>query len=132
MKKIILLIIFIFLFNLNYSENIMTTFKENNINSFYILEFPNNNISTNNFLDYFSDVQVIWIEFSTKYNIKKRYVYKDINEVKNKYIDELNNNNYKTEAVNLSISGIVISKIKIYSNIDKINSLNIENMIVNY
>ena len=132
MKKIILLIIFIFLFNLNYSENIMTTFKENNLNSFYILEFPNNNISTNNFLNYFSDVQVIWIEFNTKYNIKKRYVYKDINDVKNKYIDELNKNNYKIDAINLSISGIVIAKIKIYSNIDKINSLNIENMIVNY
>ena len=59
MKKIILLIIFIFLFNLNYSEKIMTTFKENNLNNFYILEFPNNNLSTNNFLNYFSDVQVI-------------------------------------------------------------------------
>ena len=132
MKKIILLIIFIFLFNLNYSENIITTFKENNINSFYILEFPNNNLSTNNFLDYFSDVQVIWIEFSTKYDIKKRYVYKDIDEVKNKYIDELNKNNYKMEAINFSISGIIINKIKVYSNIDKINNLNIENMIVNY
>ena len=132
MKKIIILIIFIFLFNLNYSENIMTTFKENNLNNFYILEFPNNNLSTNNFLNYFSDVQVIWIEFNTKYDIKKRYVYKDIDEVKNKYIDELNKNNYKMEAINFSISGIIINKIKVYSNINKINSLNIENMIVNY
>lgn len=132
MKKIILLIIFIFLFNLNYSEKIMTTFKENNLNNFYILEFPNNNLSTNNFLNYFSDVQVIWIEFNTKYDIKKRYVYKDIDEVKNKYIDELNKNNYKMDAINMFVSGIVINKIKVYSNINKINSLNIENMIVNY
>lgn len=132
MKKIILLIIFIFLFNLNYSEKIVTTFKENNLNNFYILEFPNNNLSTNNFLNYFSDVQVIWIEFNTKYDIKKRYVYKDIDEVKNKYIDELNKNNYKMDAINMFVSGIVINKIKVYSNINKINSLNIENMIVNY
>lgn len=132
MKKIILLIIFIFLFNLNYSEKIVTTFKENNLNNFYILEFPNNNLSTNNFLNYFSDVQVIWIEFNTKYDIKKRYVYKDIDEVKNKYIDELNKNNYKVDAINMFVSGIVINKIKVYSNINKINSLNIENMIVNY
>ena len=132
MKKIILLIIFIFLFNLNYSEKIMTTFKENNLNNFYILEFPNNNLSTNNFLNYFSDVQVIWIEFNTKYDIKKRYVYKDIVDLKNKYIDELNKNNYKMEAINFSISGIIINKIKVYSNINKINNLNIENMIVNY
>ena len=131
MKKIIVLIIFIFLFNLNYSENIMTTFKENNLNNFYILEFPNNNLSTNNFLNYFSDVQVIWIEFNTKYDIKKRYVYKDIDEVKNKYIDELNKNNYKMDAINMFVSGIVINKIKVYSNINKINNLNIENMIVN-
>ncbi len=132
MKKIILLIIFIFLFNLNYSEKIVTTFKENNLNNFYILEFPNNNLSTNNFLNYFSDVQVIWIEFNTKYDIKKRYVYKDIDEVKNKYIDELNKNNYKVDAINMFVSGIIINKIKVYSNINKINSLNIENMIVNY
>ena len=131
MKKIILLIIFIFLFNLNYSEKIVTTFKENNLNNFYILEFPNNNLSTNNFLNYFSDVQVIWIEFNTKYDIKKRYVYKDIDEVKNKYIDELNKNNYKMDAINMFVSGIIINKIKVYSNINKINNLNIENMIVN-
>ena len=132
MKKIILLIIFIFLFNLNYSENIMTTFKENNLNNFYILEFPNNNLSTNNFLNYFNDIQVIWIEFNTKYDVKKRYVYKDIVDVKNKYIEELNKNNYKVDAINMFVSGIVINKIKVYSNINKINSLNIENMIVNY
>ena len=131
MKKIIILIIFIFLFNLNYSEKVMTTFKENNLNNFYILEFPNNNLSTNNFLNYFDDIQVIWIEFNTKYNIKKRYVYNGIVDTKNKYITELNNNNYKLDAVNLSISGIVINKIKVYSNINKINNLNIENMIVN-
>ena len=132
MKKIILLIIFIFLFNLNYSEKIVTTFKENNLNNFYILEFPNNNLSTNNFLNYFDDIQVIWIEFNTKYDIKKRYVYKDIVNVKNKYIEELNKNNYKVDAINMFVSGIVINKIKVYSNINKINSLNIENMIVNY
>lgn len=132
MKKIIILIIFIFLFNLNYSENIMTTFKENNLNNFYILEFPNNNLSTNNFLNYFNDIQVIWIEFNTKYDVKKRYVYKDIVDVKNKYIEELNKNNYKVDAINMFVSGIVINKIKVYSNINKINSLNIENMIVNY
>lgn len=132
MKKIIILIIFIFLFNLNYSENIMTTFKENNLNNFYILEFPNNNLSTNNFSNYFDDIQVIWIEFNTKYNVKKRYVYKDIVDVKNKYIEELNKNNYKVDAINMFVSGIVINKIKVYSNINKINSLNIENMIVNY
>ena len=108
----------------------MTIFKENNINNFYILEFPNNNLTTNNFLYYFDNIQVIWIEFSSKYNIKKNYVYKNIEDAKNKFIAELNKKNYKIDAVNLSISGIVVKKIKVYGNIDKIDSLNIENMII--
>lgn len=132
MKKIIVLIIFIFLFNLNYNEKVMTTFKENNLNNFYILEFPNNNLSTNNFLNYFNDIQVIWVEVNSKYNVKKRYNYYNIDKLKKDYLEELENNNYKLEAINHQISGIIINKIKVYSNINKINKLNIENMIVNY
>ena len=132
MKKVILLIIFIFLLNLNCNEKVITTFKENNINNFYILEFPNNNISTNNFLNYFGNIQVIWVEVNTKFNVKKRYKYTDIDKLKVDYFNELNNNNYKLEVINFQISGIIINKIKVYSNIDKINKLNIENMIVNY
>ncbi len=132
MKKVILLIIFIFLLNLNCNEKVITTFKENNINNFYILEFPNNNISTNNFLNYFGNIQVIWVEVNTKFNVKKRYKYTDIDKLKEDYFNELNNNNYKLEVINFQISGIIINKIKVYSNIDKINKLNIENMIVNY
>lgn len=132
MKKIIILIIFIFLLNLNYSENVITTFKENVDNSFYILEFPNNNITTNNFLNYFNDIQVIWVEVDSKYNVKKRYNYTNISELKKSYLKELENNNYKLEAINFKISGFIINKIKIYTNINKINKLNIENMIVNY
>ncbi len=132
MKKIIILIIFIFLLNLNYSENVITTFKENVDNSFYILEFPNNNITTNNFLNYFNDIQVIWVEVDSKYNVKKRYNYTNINKLKESYLKELENNNYKLEAINFKISGFIINKIKIYTNINKINKLNIENMIVNY
>ena len=132
MKKVILLIIFIFLLNLNCNEKVITTFKENNINNFYILEFPNNNISTNNFLNYFGNIQVIWVEVNTKFNVKKRYKYTDIDKLKEDYFNELNNNNYKLEVINFQIYGIIINKIKVYSNIDKINKLNIENMIVNY
>ncbi len=132
MKKIILLIIFIFLLNFNYNEKIVTTFKEDVNNSFYILEFPNNNITTNNFLNYFDNIQVIWVEVNSKYNVKKRYNYYNIDKLKKDYLEELENNNYKLEAINHQISGIIINKIKVYSNINKINKLNIENMIVKY
>ena len=132
MKKIILLIIFIFLLNFNYNEKIFTTFKEDVNNSFYILEFPNNNITTNNFLNYFDNIQVIWVEVNSRYNVKKRYNYYNIDKLKKDYLEELENNNYKLEAINHQISGIIINKIKVYSNINKINKLNIENMIVKY
>ena len=132
MKKIILLIIFIFLLIFNYNEKIVTTFKEDVNNSFYILEFPNNNITTNNFLNYFDNIQVIWVEVNSKYNVKKRYNYYNIDKLKKDYLEELENNNYKLEAINHQISGIIINKIKVYSNINKINKLNIENMIVKY
>ena len=71
MKKVILLIIFVFLLNLNYEERISTAFKEDNEYNFYVLEFPNKNLSTNNFLNYFNDIQVIWVEVDSKYNVKK-------------------------------------------------------------
>lgn len=132
MKKVILLIIFVFLLNLNYEERISTAFKEDNEYNFYVLEFPNKNLSTNNFLNYFNDIQVIWVEVDSKYNVKKRYNYTNIVELKKSYLKELENNNYKLEAINFKISGFIINKIKIYSNINKINKLNIENMIVNY
>lgn len=132
MKKVILLIIFVFLLNLNYEERISTAFKEDNEYNFYVLEFPNKNLSTNNFLNYFNDIQVIWVEVYSKYNVKKRYNYTNISELKKSYLKELENNNYKLEAINFKISGFIINKIKIYSNINKINKLNIENMIVNY
>lgn len=132
MKKIIILIIFIFLLNLNYEERISTAFKEDNEYNFYVLEFPNKNLSTNNFLDYFDNIQVIWVEVDSNYNVKKRYNYTNISKLKESYLKELENNNYKLEAINLKISGFIINKIKIYTNINKINKLNIENMIVNY
>ena len=94
MKKIILLIIFIFLLNFNYNEKIVTTFKEDVNNSFYILEFPNNNITTNNFLNYFDNIQVIWVEVNSKYNVKKRYNYYNIDKLKKDYLEELENKGY--------------------------------------
>lgn len=132
MKKIVLFIIFIFLLNLNYQEENISTFKEKNDNQFYILEFPNNNLSTNNFLNYFSDIQVIWVELNIKLNVKKRYNYININQLRQSFFNELEENNYKSEAINYQISGVIINKIMIYSNKSKINNLNIENIIVNF
>ena len=64
MKKIILtftICFFVFL-SINSKKEVYPTFNLiNNDYSFYILEFKNQNISTNNFNRYFENIDVIWI-----------------------------------------------------------------------
>lgn len=130
MKKIILFVFFLLFIN----NPSMPVFNEIKLESnTYILEFPNQNISTNNFDLYFNDINVIWIEpyINDLYKIKKRYQFKDIQTFKNDVINELIKNNYKNESINLNISGIIIKKIKVNCDLDKIKKLNIENIIIN-
>ena len=130
MKKIILFVFFLLFIN----NPSMPVFNEIKLESnTYILEFPNQNISTNNFDLYFNDINVIWIEpyINDLYKIKKRYQFKDIQTFKNDVINELIKSNYKNESINLNISGIIIKKIKVNCDLDKIKKLNIENIIIN-
>lgn len=128
MKKIILFVFFLLFIN----NPSMPVFNEIKLESnTYILEFPNQNISTNNFDLYFNDINVIWIEpyINDLYKIKKRYQFKDIQTFKNDVINELIKSNYKNESINLNISGIIIKKIKVNCDLDKIKKLNIENIV---
>ena len=130
MKKFILFVFFLLFIN----NPSMPVFNEIKLESnTYILEFPNQNISTNNFDLYFSDINVVWMEpfINDLYKIKKRYQFKDIETFKKNVINELTNNNYKKEALNLNISGIIIKKMKVNCDLEQINSLNIENIIIN-
>lgn len=134
MKKIFILAICIFLL-LNFKENkTITTFKEDSEYSFYVLEFLNKNISTNNFDRYFAGLNVIWIEpyINELYadRIKSRYQFDSLDKFKSKYLDILINNGYRTEALKLKLEGIKIKRIKLYaSNID-ISKLKIDNMTI--
>ena len=134
MKKILILAICIFLL-LNFKEDkIITAFNENEEYSFYILEFLNKNISTNNFDKYFSNLNVIWIEpyINELYadRIKKRYQFDNLNKFKSKYLEILIDNGYRNEAINLKVEGIKIKKIKLYASNKIVENLKIENMII--
>ena len=134
MKKILILAICIFLL-LNFKEDkIITAFNENEEYSFYILEFLNKNISTNNFDKYFSNLNVLWIEpyINELYadRIKKRYQFDNLNKFKSKYLEILIDNGYRNEAINLKLEGIKIKKIKLYASNKIVENLKIENMII--
>ena len=119
MKKIILtftICFFIFL-NINLEKEIIPTFNAvNNDYSFYILEFKGQNVSTNNFDDYFKNIDVIWIEpyINPLYKqVKTRYQFKNIDDFKEEFINLLIKKGYRSNALNLKISGIKIKKMKI-------------------
>lgn len=135
MKKIILtftICFFVFL-SINSKKEVYPTFNLiNNDYSFYILEFKNQNISTNNFNRYFENIDVIWIEpdINPLYKqVKTRYQFKNIDSFKEEFVNELIQKGYRREALNLKIAGIKIKKIKVYSSKSVITNLKIENMI---
>lgn len=142
MKKIIVLILIsLFIFNLK-DEKVQTVFNEETEYSLYILTFPNKNISTENFINYFNNLKVIWIKpymdniYKKKmikysvYNFDSISIKSNINKFKNNFIKKLEENNYKKYALNYRIEGIKIEEIMVYCSnkqIDKINN-QIENV----
>ncbi len=135
MKKLLLTftICFFVIFSFK-EEKTMTTFNEDTTYSFYTLEFPLKNISTNNFNDYFKNIDVISIEpyINKLYQnqIKQQYQFTNIDKFKEDYLKVLENNGYRSEAVKLKIEGIKIKKIKVYSSNRDLARLNIEKMII--
>lgn len=143
MKKIILLILVSFLFLNLENETTKSVFNEEEIEySLYILKFPNKNISTENFSNYFNSLKVIWIkpymEYSYKNDMSKYSVYNfdmtsiksNINKFKNNFIKKLDEKNYKKYALNYKIEGIKIEEMMIYCSNNQIEIINnqIENV----
>lgn len=136
MKKILLAFTVCF-FVLSYfkEEKTVATFIEDDYSySFYTLEFPSKNISTNNFNEYFNNIDVIMIEpYVNKLyenQIKQQYQFTSIDKFKEDYIKVLENSGYRSDAVKLKIEGIKIKKIKVYSSNRDLARLNIEQMII--
>lgn len=106
MKKLLVILL---LFILNFNET--AVFKEDD---YYILSL-NNCITTNNYTDYFENLQIIWVVVNDK-----KYYYTD--DLKWKVIKDLEKINLK-ESVKVKIDGAIISKIKIQANKEKIENI---------
>lgn len=133
----LMVIISSFILNLKQEDNIMVFNEYDNDYGMYILQFPNYNISTNNLENKFRNIKIIWLEpyinilYKDKLDYKKYYfedisLKENINRFKNYFLTKLKDNNFNIEAINYQISGIKISKMKIYASEEDINKLNIE------
>lgn len=131
MKKIVItFFIFIACFGIYLGiskEDLATTFSDTETSySMYILTFPNKNISTNNFEDYFNNFKVVWIEpyindlYKTILQNYKVYQFEDIsvksniNRFKNNYVAVLENSGYRSESLKYKIDGVIIERTMIY------------------
>lgn len=136
-KYIVCLLVLLLILIINKKNDAVMVFNEkNNEYSMYILEFSNQNISTNNLESVFKNIKIIWLEpvINIAYKDKLNYKYyyfedislkQNINKFKNNFIKKLNDNNYKLDAINYEILGIKISKMKVYCNEEDILNLKI-------
>lgn len=132
MKKILFIscLIFLLLFNDNKTEFVFNETLE--YSNLYEITFINN-LSTNNFLNYFNDIKVIWIKpkinilFENKLKKYNKYYFKEITNDKNienfkkEYINYITDLGYRNEAVKYNVSGIMIEKVKVYVNDEQLN-----------
>jgi len=127
MKKIIIIVLILFLIKIDYNDTQNVFYEKIEYSNLYEITCLNN-ISTNNFNNYFKNIKVIWIKpkINNLYKDKllkfNKYYFKDISNnknienFKNDYINYLNKIGYKSEALKLKTSGVMIEKIKVYLN----------------
>lgn len=128
MKKVIVLLVICITIVFFSKEKVEYAFKEN-IEGYYRYElsFENQELSTLNFENYFSNYQVLTIfpEISLLYKNRFPFLnysfdtYRSISDnlfrFQDKYIDTLENLGYRKEALKIRTSGIGIEKVVIYS-----------------
>ena len=145
MKKILIIIIII-LFLLVYPKDDKTksTFNEENYEfNEYILTFPNQNVSTNNFDIYFSDLKVIYVEAKIdkvyqdvlknhiKYEFSLVSNLENIRLFKENIISVLESKGFRKEAIIIRVEGLKLKSVKIYCTDKDITNLSkkIENLV---
>ena len=119
------------------SDNVISTFKEDNSYDVYILDISKENINTFNLLDYFDNVKILEIypyinpiykklinlssySFNTSLSNKK-----NISLFTREYLRKLDNNSLKEELVKYKLNGIKINRIKIYATTSNIKNFKI-------
>ena len=127
MKKIIIMLLFLLLIKNSFNDTNSVFLEKIEYSNLYEITCLNN-ISTNNFLNYFNDIKIIWIKPKinilyknkmlrfNKYYFKEISNDKNIKNFKNEYIKYVNKIGYKNESLKLKTSGIMIEKIKVYLN----------------
>ena len=107
------------------------------------LTFENNILNTNNFEDYFKDIEVLkvypYINPVYAGRIKSNYSYSfthnnhnyDLERFENNYINTLRNIGLMSEANEYQVRGVIIKKVLIYSNLENIKEI-INNENVKY
>lgn len=110
----------------------------------YILTFPNQNISTNNFDIYFNGLKVIYVEAKVdkvyqetlknyiKYEFTSLSNLENINKLKENIISVLEDNGFRKEAVTIRVEGLKLKSVKVYCTDKDINNLSnkIENLTI--
>ena len=136
MKKIIVIFILLMIvFIINKSETIVSVFNDNDIYDIYYLNFKDTNLNTNNFLDYFDNINIDVLKIEPYINplyINKftfdEYLFNysgksnNIKKFKEKYLEELKQINYD-EYIKYSINGIKINMVKVFTSKEEINKI---------
>lgn len=137
MKKIFLFIIGMYIvISLSKSDNTKMVFNETNSPySNFIINFQNNNISTNNIDNYFYDIKIVWIEpyinnlYKEKFKGYTKYEFDYISNKKNieKFINAYNKKleiyGFKQDILKYKIDGIKIKRMMIYCSLNELNTL---------
>lgn len=131
MKKIIIMLLFLLLIKNSFNDTNSVFLEKIEYSNLYEITCLNN-ISTNNFLNYFNDIKIIWIKPKinilyknkmlrfNKYYFKEISNEKNIENFKNEYISYINKIGYKSDSLKLKTSGIMIEKIKVYLSEEKL------------
>lgn len=103
---------------------VVASFNETDTNSYDQILTQIDNLNTDNFKDYFSNMKVLliypYINPVYEDKISMVYVYKSIDKLKEYYIDKLKNLGYYAEANKYLYTPIKINGVVIYSNLEEL------------
>ena len=145
MKKIVIILVLLcILFIINKKETIISVFNSDDQYDIYYLDFRDSNLNTDNFLDYFDNINidVLKIEpyinplYKDKFNLDE-YLFNysgkgnNIKKFKDKYLEELKQINY-SDYTSCIINGIKINMVKVFTTKEEIKKIIKNNKNVKY
>lgn len=137
MKKFFVCLFVLLLCSMNFKKELIATVNLSpNYEAYdvYELKFDIKQLSTKNFTKYINNVKVISIKpfinelyidklNFTEYKFNHLSIQSNINRFSNYFIELLNSNGYKQDALKGSIEGVFIKKVVVYGTIQEIEGL---------